>query len=302
VSKPSTETLFSLKRVQELLGLSRTTVTGLIAAGFVAPARGPRNAHRFSFQDLMLLRTALTLQQASIPPRKILRALSRLKAQLPDELPLTGLRITAVGADVVVRDRSGQWQADTGQLLMDFEVASVAGSVSVLPKATKGATTCATTGTDASSESVDWLRRGEALEKADPVAAEAAYRQAVHLDPGRSAPYLNLGAMLCEADRCDEAVALYERAVQTVGHDPLIHFNHAIALEDQHRFGDAVAAYRRALRIDGHCADAHYNLGLLLEGQGDGKGALRHFNAYRRLERSDGRRARPRPGHGKDRD
>ncbi len=278
MTKTSTEAPFALKRVQEMLGLSRTTVTGLIEAGFVAPVRGRRNEYRFSFQDLMLLRTAFTLQQASIPPRKILRSLAKLKSELPQELPLTGLRITAVGADVAVRDRSGQLQADTGQLLMDFEVSTVAGTVSVLPKPHKGS----------SLPSTDWFRQGVALEQEDLTAAEAAYRQAIITDPGRSAPYLNLGALLCEASRCNEAVELYERAVETVGHDPLIHFNQAIALEDEHRFEDAIAAYERALAITGDFADAHYNLGVLLEKQGDGKGALRHFNTFRRLERSDG--------------
>ena len=259
-----------------MLGLSRRTVTGLIAAGFVAPLRGPRSAYRFSFQDLMLLRTAFALQQASIPPRKILRSLAKLKAELPQDLPLTGLRITAIGADVAVRDRSGRWQADTGQWLMDFEVSTADGSVSILPVA---ATASAPT-------AVELFRNGEALEKTDPLAAEAAYRQAITSDPGRPGPYLNLGAMLCEAGRCDEAVELYERAVSTVGAEPLIHFNHAIALEDQQRPDRAAAAYRRALELDGQFADAHYNLGMLLERQGDGQGALRHFNAYRRLQRA----------------
>ncbi len=278
----SVEAPFTLKRVQELLGMSRTTVTGLIAAGFVAPVRGPRNEHRFSFQDLMLLRTAFALQQASIPTRKILRSLTKLKGELPKELPLTGLRITAVGADIVVRDRSGQWQADSGQLLMDFEVATVAGSVAVLSKAAP------VPDTDTSPAFVDWFRRGQALEASDRVAAEDAYRRAIDLDPGHSATYLNLGALLCEATRCEEAVALYERAMKTVGHDPLIHFNHAIALEDQQQFDKARKAYERALVMDEQFADAHYNLGMLLEKCGDGQGALRHFNAYRRLERSEG--------------
>ena len=273
----SPEAPFSLKRVQEMLGLSRTTVTRLIAAGFIAPERGPRNALRFSFQDLILLRTAFTLQQARVPPRNLLRSLARLKTDLPQRLPLTGLRITAVGADVAVRDRSGQWQAESGQLLMDFDVSTLAGSVSVFPK----------TAPRASRASTEWFQRGEALEAADR-AAEAAYRQAIAANPDRAAAYLNLGAMFCEASRCDEAVELYERAVDKVGHDPLIHFNHAIALEDLHRFDDAVAAYRRVLAIDGTFADAHYNLGLLLERQGDRRGALRHFNAYRRCAAADG--------------
>jgi len=280
VTKTSLEAAFTLKRVQEMLGLSRTTIAGLVAAGFVAPVRGQRNEHRFCFQDLMLMRTAFALQQADIPPRKILQSLAKLKADLPDELPLTGLRITAVGADVAVRDLSGQWQVDTGQLLMDFEVAEVAGSVSFIPAAGPG---------NVAPTLNDWFKRGESLEQTDLAAAEDAYRWAIEMHPSRPAAYLNLGALLCEASRCEEAVALYENAAAVVGHDPVIHFNHAVALEDLNRFTEAIAAYRRALGLDGEFADAHYNLGLLLERQDEGTGALRHFNAYRRLQRTEAR-------------
>ena len=146
----------------------------MIAEGFVAPTRGPRNEWRFTFQDLMLLRTAHALQASKIPPRKILRSLARLKATLPQELPLTGLRITAIGADVAVRDRDGQWQADSGQLLMDFDVAPLAGSVAFLARDTSP---------PAPPGAPAWFERGLALEATDPAAAEAAYRQALALAP-----------------------------------------------------------------------------------------------------------------------
>ena len=62
------------------------------------------------------MRTALALQQARIPQGRILQSLAKLKAQLPAEMPLTGLRIAGAGADVAVRDRSGQLEAASGQL------------------------------------------------------------------------------------------------------------------------------------------------------------------------------------------
>jgi len=266
---------FTLKSVQEMLGLSRTTISGFIAAGFVTPERGHRGEHRFSFQDLMLLRTAYGLQQARIPPRKILKSLTKLRTDLPAEMPLTGLRITAVGDTVVVRDRSGQWSADSGQLLMDFEVEAVAGTVSFLSAPT-------------SPQEGDWFKKGEALEPTDRAGAAEAYRRAIELEPSRAAPYLNLGAVLCEDSRCDEAVRLYETAIRLIAGDPLLHFNHAIALEDLRRFQEALDAYGIALSLDTEFADAHYNSAVLLEKLGDARGALRHFNAYRRLERSEG--------------
>ena len=265
---------FTLRRVQAMLGLSRTVISGLIAEGFVTPTRGARNEHRFTFQDLMLLRTAHTLQASHIPPRKILRALSKLKANLPDELPLTGLRITAIGSDVAVRDRNGQWEAASGQLLMDFEVAPVAGNVAFLER-------------PAPVEADDapaWFKRGEAEEAIEPDAAERSYKQALAISPDYTDAYLNLGAMWCEAGRFAEAVELYDRAVLHCPGSALIHFNRAVALEDQQRVKEAVASYERSLGIDPKLADAHFNIGRLQEQLGDARGALRHFSAYRRLQ------------------
>jgi hypothetical protein len=91
---------YSLRSLQSLLGVSRSVLTGLIDAGFVQPARGRRNELRFTFQDVVVLRTAFQLQSAKIASRKILRALAKLKSELPDELPLSGIRITAVGDSV----------------------------------------------------------------------------------------------------------------------------------------------------------------------------------------------------------
>lgn len=270
---------FTLKRVQEMLGLSRTVVTGLVTAGFVTPERGARNEQRFSFQDLLLLRTAHALQRANIPPRKILRALTTLSKTLPDELPLTGLRITAVGSEVAVHDREGPWNPDTGQVLMDFDVAESGGELAFLPRPT----------TAAPAQPVDdaetWFRRGEDLEATDMVEAESAYRRAIELEMAHAFAHLNLGALLCEAGRCDEALALYNRAIEVGATSALLHFNRGIALEDLGLLHQAMTSYRSALEADASLLDAHYNAGYLAEKLGDGQAALKHFSAYRRHEK-----------------
>jgi tetratricopeptide (TPR) repeat protein len=268
----SATTTYTLRRVQAMLGLSRSVVAGLIAEGFVSPARGKRGEWRFGFQDLMLLRTAFALQQSKIPPRRILRSLARLKAELPAELPLTGLRISAIGADVAVRSSQGQWQAASGQLLMDFDVvaAPVAGSVAFLER-----------GDDAQA----WFDRGVAAERGAPAEAEAAYLKALALAPDFEAAALNLGAMWADAGRHAELLALCDRALAHAPASALLHFNRAVALDHLERAPQAMASYERSLALDPTLADAHYNLGRLREQLGDARGALRHFSAYRRLQR-----------------
>ena len=117
-----------------MLGISRSAISSLMAAGFVSPGRGRRREYRFTFQDVVMLRTAHSLREAKIPGRKILRSLRRLRDTLPSELPLSGLRITAAGNELAVRTGDAQWQVDSGQLLLDFEVRPSGASVSVLSK------------------------------------------------------------------------------------------------------------------------------------------------------------------------
>jgi DNA-binding transcriptional MerR regulator len=65
---------YTLADLERLLGIPRKTIRALVAAGFVVPERGARNALRFSFQDLIVLRTAQSLVAAQVPPRRINKA------------------------------------------------------------------------------------------------------------------------------------------------------------------------------------------------------------------------------------
>jgi tetratricopeptide (TPR) repeat protein len=273
--EPST---YTIRGIQEMLGLSRGVIAGLIASGFVTPTRGKRNEYRFTFRDVVVLRTAVDLQSARIPPRRILAALRRLRATLPAELPLSGLRISAVGNDVTVREGRSQWHAESGQMVMDFEVQPASGSVAFLQRAPARAA-------PPEPDAAAWFRRAEALEASDRRAAEAAYRRVLDIDPGHGDAYLNLGALLCESRRAGEALALYDEALRSRPHEPLLHYNRAIALEDTGDAAAALAAYHAALRLAPDFADAHYNAARLHQQVGDAKQALRHFNTYRRLQR-----------------
>ena len=112
---------YGVRDVEKLLRLSRSTIRSLIAAGFVTPARGPRGAWRFSFQDLIVLRTAQALAEANVPPRRIMRSMRELRRHLPDAMPLSGLDIGAVADRVVVREGGSRWQAESGQYLLEFD-------------------------------------------------------------------------------------------------------------------------------------------------------------------------------------
>jgi tetratricopeptide (TPR) repeat protein len=269
---------YSLRSLQSLLGVSRRVLSGLIDAGFVQPSRGRRNELRFTFQDVVILRTAFQLQSAKVASRKILRALAKLKANLPDELPLSGIRITAVGDSVAVKTGQKQWDATSGQHLFDFEVAPIEGEVAFLDAAPRNLKS-------REHQAEDWFTLAEQLTGTDVVGAEQAYRKALELDPEpHYHAYVNLGVLLCEAEsRCEEALSVFDRALEHFPDDPLLQFNRAVVLEELKRYEAAVSAYERCIELDPYHADAHFNLARLSEILGDKQGLVRHLSAYRRL-------------------
>ncbi|MBB5428294.1 tetratricopeptide (TPR) repeat protein [Paraburkholderia sp. JPY158] len=226
----------------------------------------------------MLLRTAFQLQSAKVSARKILRALAELKAELPDELPLSGIGITSVGETVAVRSGQAQWDADSGQHLLDFEVAPIRGDVAFLDSAPRNQA-------KRDEQAAEWFALAEELAETDAVGAQQAYRKVLELAPSPHChAYTNLGVLLCATEtRCDETLSVFDSALQHFPEDALLHFNRAVVLEELKRYDAAEAAYQRCIELDPTHADAHFNLARLSEIRGDKQGLVRHLSAYRRL-------------------
>ena len=265
---------YGVGEVEKLLHLPRSTIRSLIAAGFVSPARGARNAWLFSFQDLIVLRTAQALADAKVPPRRITKSLKELRRHLPDAMPLSGLSLCAVADHVVIRERGSRWQAESGQYLLEFEGDPADGSLSVIE---------GEAAVEAPSGAEAWFDRGVALEPADPEAALRAYLQAIAVDPAFLNAHINLGRLLHEAGRHAKAEQVYRDAVKACGSDPVLLYNLGVLLDDMDRKAQAMETYEAALSADPNLAECHYNLALLCEKLKKPKDAIRHMSRYRTL-------------------
>jgi tetratricopeptide (TPR) repeat protein len=284
---------YGVKDVEKLLRLPRSTIRALIEAGFVAPARGPRNSWRFSFQDLIVLRTAQALATAKLSAKRINASLKELRRQLPESMPLSGLSIGAAGNQVVVKDGSGRRQVESGQYLLGFEGNPDRGSLRVVEPSRPWAAPTKTPDAEANPVGAahgrdqsrdDAYELGIELEQAgDREAAIKAYERAVADDPTRLDAHINLGRLLHEAKRLAQAEHAYRTALRLCGEDAVLLFNLGVLLDDRGRDADALKAYDAALRVDPALADCHYNLSLLYQKLRKPKDALRHMAQYRRL-------------------
>jgi tetratricopeptide (TPR) repeat protein len=254
-----------------MLGLSVGQVRSYVRAGFLEPERGPRGELRFTFQDLVLLRTAQGLVSARIPPRRVKSALRKLKEQLPEGRPLRGVHIRAEGDRIVVGDGQARWSPESGQVLFDFGARELQRKVAPLQLRARGGT------------AEDFYERGCDLEETEPGGARAAYAQALALDPDHADAHVNLGRLVHEAGEARAAAEHYRKAIELAPGNVTALFNLGVALEDLRMPDEALLAYRTALAADPGCADAHYNLAHLYEKRGEPAPALRHLRTYRKL-------------------
>ena len=97
----------------------RSTLDRSSAASDVYKRQGSRNEYRFSFQDVVLLRTAHELRAAQVPPRRLLRSLRQLRARLPAAAPPTGLRPPGLGHAVNTGYAVVHGDEHVGALLFD---------------------------------------------------------------------------------------------------------------------------------------------------------------------------------------
>jgi tetratricopeptide (TPR) repeat protein len=284
--------LYNVRDVERVLQLPRSTLQALIKVGFVKPARGPRREYLFSFQDLIVLRTARALIQARIPRKRIRRSLETLKRHLPAAIPLSGLNICALGDRVVVRDGGLRWQADDGQYLLGLDVTMHDGVLHMVERGdsavarlerTDGESGRGVGHHEASKNAEEWFTEALELESTDPPAALRAYEHAVQADPAHVAAWINRGRLLHEQGEIGEAEVVYRRAVEHCGADALLMFNLGVLMEDLGRPDAAVEAYHAAISEDPKLADCHYNLARLYESQGKSQHAIRHLGQYRRL-------------------
>ena len=262
---------YSQADLTRLFRLPASLLSALARAKFITPTAADGKTG-YTFQDLLILRTASALKAAKISTPKITAALGNIRASLPPGSVLTTLALAASGKDLAVREGNQVWEANSGQYALPLND-SKTGSVSSMnpppvPAPAPGL-----------AQAQAHYARGHMLEESDVAAARAAYLDALNAHNDHLEARINLGRLLHLDGELKEAEKVYRAAKNS---SALLSFNLAILLEDLNREEEAITAYREALALDPSLHDAHFNLSRLHERARQPQDALRHLLAYRR--------------------
>jgi tetratricopeptide (TPR) repeat protein len=270
---------YSAREVAKLLGLPVSRVHSYVRAGFLKPARGPKRELAFTFQDVVVLRTASELVRSRIAPSRVRKILKKLASDLPEGRSLAGMTIVAEGNRVVARAGGRRWNPENDQRLFDFDVAELAESAEPIVRRAAQAARIA----EAELDADDWYEMGVHLEIAAPDDARDAYRRALELAPNHAEAHTNLGRLLHERGELAAAEEQYRAALAARPESIAAAFNLGVVLEDLGRSDDAVGVYEQLLKWDRGVADAHFNLARLYERSGRKIASLRHLKEYKKL-------------------
>jgi len=239
-------------------------------------------ADSYTFFDLLQVKKVRDLCAHHVRPIEIRQSLAAMQKQAAGiENALLEANASNSGRHRVAFRHEGRLlEPIAGQFMFDFSpgekvIASVPVTrTSVVPEE------------PVSADVAELFARGVALED-DPrnqLQAIASYERVLQLDPEHAAAHINLGTLYYNRQDYRAAEDHYREALRIDPRYALAHFDLGNVLDETGRINDAVESYLTALQLAPTYADAHYNLALAYEKMREPRKALRHWQAYVKLD------------------
>jgi tetratricopeptide (TPR) repeat protein len=262
---------FNRQDVLRILQISARQLQGWERAGLILPKAS------YTFQDLGELRTLRVLREEDVPAASIRDSIMAMKAVAGMENPLLEACVVRTGTRLAFRHGGEMVDPIRRQLLFDFERAENGARRSA-------AAELAPLRPPAHGLNEKFMAAVQAEEAGQKQQAIALYEQLLALDPGYAAACINLGTVYFHTRQYGRAEEFYRRATEIDPNYVLAYFDLGNVLDELERFEESIAAYKRAVTLSPRYADAHYNLALAFERRAEERNALRHWQAYIKLD------------------
>lgn len=263
---------YSRQDVLRILQISSRQLQGWERAGLILPQQS------YTFQDLGQLRTLRSLREDDVSAASIRHSIVAMRAVAGMANPLLEATLVRTGTRLAFRHHGAMVDPIRRQLLFDFERAGQKEAIAEAAPARRA-------GESQRRLQDQFLAAVQAEEAGDKQRAIDLYSGIVAEDSTYAAAYINLGTIYFHLRQFGRAEEFYRRAAEEDPSYVLAFFDLGNVLDELNRIEESIAAYRQAVTLAPGYADAHYNLALAFERKGELRPALRHWQAYVRLDR-----------------
>jgi thioredoxin-like negative regulator of GroEL len=269
---------YSRADVTRILRINARQLAAWERAGLVSPSES------YSFFELLQVKKVRDLCATHVRPVEIRQSLAAMQKQAAGmENPLLEASTFSSGKHrVAFRHQGRLLEPIAGQFVFDF--APDEKVVASVPVAKSLSTQLPDE--QLSLDVASLFSRGVALEE-DPrnqLQTIAVYERVLELDPKHAAAHINLGTLYYNRQDYKAAEEHYRGAIQIDPRYALAHFDLGNVLDETGRVAEAIQTYLTALQLAPTYADAHYNLALAFEKVKEPRKALKHWQAYVRLD------------------
>ena len=259
---------FSTRAAARILAVPPDRIRYWVRRRFINPSFGAGRRLRFAFNDLLMMRIAKEL----LPTRRHLeparRTFERVRSLFGASRPVSSLKLENLNGRIVVRDGAVCLEAETGQILLDFEGRNRRGVVE------EGF------GAARARERFEEARR---LAEEDPLKALTLYSEVLSREPANFEAHMRLAALLEGKGDLKGALRHLLGAAAAMPAVADVHLKLGLLYRRQGETDNAVRSLNRALECDPTLVDAHRNLAEVYEQAGRKRDAVKHLSAIHRL-------------------